>query len=97
MAFLDNLKDVAKNVGDSASDTIEIQRQKSRISSEKKQINLALQQIGSIYYEAYKKEEDGEAVGLNPEAVPFAEEIDKHKEEIDEAEKLINELKGQKL
>ncbi|MGI6212772.1 MAG: hypothetical protein ACOYJJ_09355 [Anaerovoracaceae bacterium] len=93
MALLDKIQDVAKTVGDNASDTIETTRQKSRISSEKKQIALAYQQIGEIYYEKHMEE----GLELIEDAMPFVEEIGDHKEEIKDAEKIINELKGEKL
>jgi len=53
MAFLDKIGNVAKNIGDKASETIETTKMNSKINSEKTAIAECLRQIGEIYYQKY--------------------------------------------
>ena len=59
MAFFDKLGDIARNIGDKATDAIETTKLNSKINAEKTAISEDLRQIGSYYY---KKYQDGEAV-----------------------------------
>lgn len=84
MAFLDKLTDVAANLTDKAGDAIETTKLKSKISSEKKAIELELAGIGRIYYEKMKAGEE-----VTPEAAEIAARIDAHYRVIEETEKTL--------
>lgn len=84
MAFLDKLSDVAANLTDKAGDMVETTKLKSKISSEKKAIELELAQIGRIYYEKLKAGEE-----VTPETAEIAARIDAHYDVISETEKTL--------
>ena len=84
MAFLDNLKTAASNIGDKASDAVETTKLKSKINSEKKSIELELAKLGRIYYEKGKAGEE-----LTEEAMEICSRVDAHYDIIEETEKTL--------
>lgn len=84
MAFFDKLTDVATNIGDKASDVLETTKLKSKISSEKKAIEMELAEIGRIYYEKLKAGEE-----VTPETAEISARIDAHYSIIEETEKTL--------
>lgn len=85
MSFLDKLTDAASSLTDKAGDVIESTKLKSRISSEKKAIELELAGIGRLYYDKMKNE----GFELIPEACEISQRIDSHYETIKETEKTL--------
>lgn len=84
MAFFDKLTDMVSNVGDKANDVIETTKLKSKISGEKKAIELELVKVGQMYYEEFK---NGTEV---PEAViDIYNRVTAHYEVIAETEKTL--------
>lgn len=57
MALFDKLSGIAKNIGDKATDAIEMTKLNSKIGAEKTAINECLRQIGDYYF---KKHQAGE-------------------------------------
>ncbi len=57
MAFFDKLGDLARNIGDKATDAIETTKLNSKINAEKTAIAENMRQIGEYYY---KKHQNGE-------------------------------------
>lgn len=57
MSLFDNLNNLAKNVGDKANETMELNKLNKRISSEKVLIKEDLEKIGKYFYEKYKNGE----------------------------------------
>lgn len=84
MAFLDKITDVAANLSDKAGDVVETTKLKSKISSEKKAIELELAQIGRFYYEKMKAGDE-----VAPEIDEIAARIDAHYDIISETEKTL--------
>jgi membrane protease subunit (stomatin/prohibitin family) len=54
MAFLNKLGDIARNIGDKATDTIEITKLNSKINGEKTAIADCIKQIGEYYYQKHQ-------------------------------------------
>lgn len=50
MAFFDKLGDIARNIGDKATDAIETNKLNSKINAEKTAIAECMRQIGEYYY-----------------------------------------------
>lgn len=84
MAFLDKITDVAANLSDKAGDVVETTKLKSKISSEKKAIELELAQIGRFYYEKMKAGDE-----VAPEIDEIVARIDAHYDIISETEKTL--------
>ncbi|MCL1974869.1 MAG: zinc ribbon domain-containing protein [Firmicutes bacterium] len=89
MAFFEKLNDIAKNIGDKASETIETTKLNSKISSAKTAIDGIYKKIGEHYYLQYK-----EGSNLSEEAMGFCAEIDTHNEAINEAKMEIERIKA---
>jgi hypothetical protein len=73
MAFMDKLGDMAKNLGDKASDAAETVKLNSRISSERKAIEDLTQKIGALRYAAYQG-----GAALDAPETEFCRGIDEH-------------------
>ena len=61
MAFLDKLGDIARNIGDKATDVIETTKLNNKINAEKTAITECMRQIGDYYYKKYQDGEPGDA------------------------------------
>ena len=92
MGLFNSISDVASNLGNKANDALETTKLKSRISSEKKAIELELAKIGKISYEKFKA--GGEAE--NVEKVIF-ESIDKRYATISDTEKTLELYNNPKI
>lgn len=88
MALFDKLNDFAKNVGDKASDAIEITKLNNKINTEKAAIAEDYKKIGEFYYTRHT---EGEAI--NSEVDEFIASIDAHKNLIMETETQIRAMK----
>lgn len=93
MSFLDKITDAAAILGDKANDAIETTKLKSRITSEKKAIELEMARLGRLYYEKMKEE----GMELLPEAAEVSARIDSHYNNISELEKTIQLYEQEKL
>ena len=87
MALFDKITDAAKMAGDKASDAIELTKLKSKVSSEKKEIELEMAKIGKIYYDKGKAGEE-----LDQDAKDISDKIDAHKDVIEETQSQIDVL-----
>ncbi|MCL2043278.1 MAG: zinc ribbon domain-containing protein [Treponema sp.] len=92
MALLNKLSDMAKNIGDKTSETVETAKLNSKISSEKNAIDGIYRKMGEHCYQQYKS-----GVSLPEGAAAFCAEIDKHNAAIDEANAEIERIKAQAL
>ena len=54
MALFNKISDIARNIGDKASETIEITKLNSKISTEEKAIAEYLRQIGEVFYRKHQ-------------------------------------------
>ena len=89
MAFFDKLGDLAKNLGDKASDTIEINKLNGKINSEKSAVAEDMRKIGEALYTRYKEG------SFSDEAVnELFTTIDGHNTAIAEAQESINAIRA---
>lgn len=90
MAFLDKLGDIARNIGDKATDAIETTKLNSKINAEKTAIAECMRQIGEYYY---KKHQSGE-----PDDSAMAElysAIDGHNNTIADTQEEISRIQAE--
>jgi membrane protease subunit (stomatin/prohibitin family) len=90
MAFLDKLGDIAKNIGDKATDAIETTKLNSKIGSEKTAIAECMRQIGEYYYGKHRA---GEAD--DPGAAELFAAIDGHNRTIEETRAEIARIQAE--
>lgn len=87
MAFLDKLTDAAAKMTDVANDAVEATKIKTRMNSEKKDIEMELAKLGRIYYEKAKA---GEVL---PEGeMDIVCRVNAHYDILDELEKKLAEI-----
>ncbi len=90
MAFLDKLQDAMKTVGDTASETVESAKLRSKINSEKKDIEENFMKIGQIYYGQVKA---GAQETTDEGIRSLIYLIDEHNRTVDALEKQLGALK----
>jgi hypothetical protein len=90
MAFLDKLGDIARNIGDKATDAIETTKLNSKISAEKTAIAECMRQIGEYYY---GKHETGEPD--DPGTAEFFAAIDGHNKAIADTQAEIERIQAE--
>jgi hypothetical protein len=90
MAFLDKLGGIAKSIGDKTSDTIEISKLNSKISSEKTAIAECMKQIGEFYYAKHQTGEPDD-----PGAAELFAAIDGHNKVIAETQAEIARIQAE--
>ncbi len=88
MAFLDKLTDFAKDAGDRASDALEMTKLKTKISSEKKEINGELAKIGKVILDRVKAGE----MEMDEDLAHIIERIDAHNQTIEELQSSLEAL-----
>ncbi len=91
MGLFDNIQGAVKNAGDRAGDAIEMTKLKSRVSSEKKEVQIEMSKIGKIFYDRIKNGEIEPDDDLNN----IIERIDAHKATIDELQESLSALAGE--
>ena len=91
MGLFDNIQGAVKNAGDRAGDAIEMTKLKSRVSSEKKEVQIEMSKIGKIFYDRIKNGEIEPDDDLNN----IIERIDAQKATIDELQESLSALAGE--
>jgi predicted nucleic acid-binding Zn ribbon protein len=89
MAFLDKLGDLARNIGDKTSETIETTKINNRIGSERTAIAECMRRIGEIYYRKHQEGDSGD-----PAAAELLATIDGHNRAIADAQTEIERIKA---
>jgi membrane protease subunit (stomatin/prohibitin family) len=89
MAFLDKLGDLARNIGDKTSETIETTKINNRIGSEKTAIAECMRRLGEIYYRRHQEGDSGD-----PAAAEILATIDAHNKAIADAQAEIERIKA---
>ncbi len=90
MAFFDKLNQVAKNIGDKASDTVETTKLNSKIKAERQAAAELLEKIGEYYYNLYAA--GGEVA---PEVLELCQTAKGHYENIQNAQNEIERIKAE--
>ena len=90
MAFFDKLSGMAKNIGDKASDSIEITKLNNKIKAEKAAISAACQKLGEFYYAQHAVGED-----FAPGAAEFLADIDARNEAIGQLQAEIERIQAE--
>ena len=90
MAFFDKLNQVAKNIGDKASDTVETTKLNSKIKSERQAAAELLEKIGEYYYNLYAA--GGEVA---PEVLELCQTAKGHYDNIQNAQNEIERIKAE--
>lgn len=88
MAFLDKLNQVAKQVGDKASDALETGKLSAKISAEKFAVADDLKKIGEYYYSQFAA---GETVA--PEVLGYCNSAKSHYDTIEAAQAEMRAMK----
>ena len=82
------LSKTAKELSGRAEDAYETQRLKNKISSEERQIDKIMADLGKIVYQRYKEE-----VPVEDAQKALCEQIDQHKDQIEQLRANISDLK----
>lgn len=91
MEMFDKISGIVKNVGDSTNDAIETTRLNSKIKEEKAAIDEIQMKLGEYYYGKYSNGDKLEA-----EALELCSVIEKHHQEIVQAQVAIDSIKEKK-
>lgn len=89
MAFFDKLNDLARNIGDKASDAMETTKLNAKSSSERTAAGEDLKKIGEYYYNLFL--ESGEAV---PEILEYCQSAKAHYDAAEEAKAEIERIRA---
>ena len=90
MAFFDKLQAVAKTVGDTASDTVESAKLKTKMNGEKREISELLEKIGQVIFDQAEAGNPPEDEGLRS----MIYQIKEHQKTIADLEQQVADLKN---
>lgn len=91
MEIFDKISGIVKNVGDNTNDVLETTRLNSKIKEEKAAIFEIQAKLGEYYYGRHSNGDK-----LDAEALELCTEMDKHYQEIAQAQSAIDDIKEKK-
>jgi len=88
MDFMEKVNDIAKMVGDKASELVELGKLNLKLSSESERVADLQKKIGEICFGKYRSGDE-----LDPEIENLCAEIEKHKRNMAEVQRSISKMK----
>lgn len=88
MDFMDKVNDIAKKVGDKATELVELGKLNVKVQSETAEVEALQKKIGEICFGKYRAGDE-----LDPEIENICISIEKHKRSIAETQRTIHKMK----